>query len=302
MRPREKKAPRAAPPANPLVSWTRQGITSFMAAQKILLDLAAQQNALLIGMARERFGKMAFRPDISLAGLADEGMKGFTAAGKILLDLAAGETALVTEGIKTGLRLPPSAAAVADVARHRIDTLVGLQKHMLDATAEQTHAVAESYKEGEDLKAGARVAELARKGMEGFVESAKKFLDLAAHEVSAVAKGGKQPAKAPRDRTKVLTELAREGTHKYIDAQKKLLDLAIDELERIGKTKGEQKPVKKEAPAWAELTEKGVKNLVAAEKSLLDLTIKPPRPAGKADRHPAARGRRIHEVAVAAPA
>ena len=33
----------------PAGHWARQGIGSFMAAQRILLDLAAQENALLIG-------------------------------------------------------------------------------------------------------------------------------------------------------------------------------------------------------------------------------------------------------------
>jgi hypothetical protein len=291
-----------------------------MAAQRILMDLAAQENALLIGMAREQFGKVGFRPDVSLAGMADEGVKSVAAAEKILLDLAAGETALVTEGMKEGLRLPPSAAVVADVMRHRVDTLVGMQKHMLDAAAEQTHAVAESYKEGEGLKAGARVAELARRGMEGFVESEKKFLDLAAQEITAMTKGGKRSVKAPRERMKVLTQMAREGAEKYMHAQKKLLDLAIEELEKVGKAKGERKEARKETrketrPPWAELTEKSVKNLVAAEKSLLDLTIKPPKTAGKEEGQKAARprvhGRRVHveghktagpKVAVAVPA
>src|SRR5208283_5925850 len=90
MVPREKKSPRASPPSNPLMGWARQGIESFVAAQKIVLDLAAQENALLFGMVRENLGKPGFRPDATLAGLADKGVKNVTTAGKILLDLAAG--------------------------------------------------------------------------------------------------------------------------------------------------------------------------------------------------------------------
>ena len=58
-----------------------------------------------------------------------------------------------------------------------------MQKHLLDAAAEETHGVTESYREGQGLMAGAKVAELARRGIEAFVESEKKFLDLAAHEL-----------------------------------------------------------------------------------------------------------------------
>jgi hypothetical protein len=261
-----------------------------MAAQRILLNLAAQENTLLIGVAREQFGKRGFRPGAALAGMADDGVKNFTAAGKILLDLAAGETALMVEAMKEGLRLPVAAGVVADVARHRAEMLIGLQKHMLEAAAEETHAGAESYRGGKELQAGTRVTEFARRGLEGFVESEKKFLDLAAKEVTEAIKENKRSAKPPRERMKVLTEMTRDGAEKYLEAQKKLVDLAIEEMEKIGKGKGDHKEVARKAvPALLrELTEKSVHNLVTAEKSLLDLAMKP-RKAG-----PRTRGRRVH--------
>jgi len=202
------------------------------------------------------------------------------------------------DGVKEGLRLPVAAGAVAEVARHRVDTFVGMQKHLLDAAAEQTHAMAESFQEGKGVMAGARVVELARRGIEGFVESEKKFLDLAAHEMSAATKGDKPNGK-PRERMEVLTKLARQGAEKYIDAQKKLLELAIEELDTARKARGDRKVAMRKSPqhSWGELTEKGVKNLVAAEKSLLDLTIKPKRGMARAKTHkagPRARGMRVH--------
>src|SRR5208337_335073 len=235
-----KQSPRASPPGNLLMGWARQGIESFVAAQRILLDLAAQENALLVGMVRENLGKPMSRPGATLAGMADKGVKNFTSAGKILLDLADGGTGLVTDGMKEGLRLPVAAGAVAEVARHRVDTIVGMQKRLLDTAAEQTHAMAESYQEGKGLMAGAKVVELARRGIDGFVESEKKFLDLAAHEVSAATKGGKPNGK-PRERMEVLTKLARQGAEKYIDAQKKLLELAMEELDTVQKVRGDRK-------------------------------------------------------------
>jgi len=298
MAPRERKSPRTSPPSNPLVGWARQGIESFVAAQKIVLDLAAQENALLFGMAREHLGKPAFRPDAMLAGVADKGVKNFTTAGKILLDLAAGETALVVDGVKDGLRLPAAAGAAADLVRHRIDTLVGMQRRLLDAAAEETHAVAESYREGQGLLAGAKVANLARRGIEAFVESEKKFLDLAAHEVSAATNGSKPQGK-PRERMEVLTKLAREGAEKYMDAQKRLLELAIEQLETVSKVKDVRKATLRKPlqRSWGELTEKSVKNLVAAEKSLLDLAIKPKKGMASEETHkagPRTRGRKVH--------
>jgi len=182
----------------------------------------------------------------------------------------------VADGIKEGLRLPAAVRAVTDVVRHRVDAFIDLQKRLLDAAAERTHAVAESYREGKGWIVGASVAELARQGIEGFAETEKKFLDLVAQEVTAATKPGKDGRTASRDRFKVFTQLARESVEKYIDAQKKLLDLAIDQLESAGKATGERTAtVLKEArTSLGELTEKSVRNLVTAQKSLMDLAVK----------------------------
>jgi len=297
MPPREKKSPRASPPSNPLMGWARQGIESLVAAQKIVLDLAAQENALVFGMVRDQFGTPMVRPGPMLAGLADKGVKNFTTAGKILLDFAAGETALVVDGVKEGLRLPVPAGAAAEILRHRMETLVGMQKRLLDVAAEETHAMAESYQEGEGLMAGAKVAEMARRGIEAFVESEKKFLDLASHEVGSAANGGKSNGK-PRERMEVLTKMAREGADKYVDAQKRLLDLAIKQLEAVGEAKDRRKVAARKVVqrSWGELTEKSVKNLVTAEKSLLDLAMKPKRGSSREESHKT-RGKNVHVTA-----
>jgi len=292
MKTRDKKATRAAPPASVLVGWARQGMGSFMAAQRILLDLAAQENAMLLGMAREQFGKDGIRPAAKLVEMADTGVKNFTAAGKILLDLAAGETEMMVEGVKEVLPLPASAGVVADVLKHRVETLIGLQKELLHAAEEQTRAVAKSVRDGDGMHAMTHAAELARRGMEGFVESEKKFLDLAAHAVTTAAKGSKG-TKAPRDRMKVLTEMVKEGAEKYMGAQKKLLEMTLEQLETMGKAEHKKTEPKEGKSVWADLTEKSVKNVVTAEKSLLELAMKPVKEAThKAS--PRAHGRKVH--------
>jgi hypothetical protein len=269
----EQAAPRASP-AGRLASWARQGIESLVAAEKILLDLTVQQNALAIGMVRERLSQLAFRSGVTITKMADKGVQNFSSAGKILLDLATGETTLVIDGIKEGLRLPVAAGAMADVVRHRVVTLIDMQKHLMDVAAEQTHAVAESYKEGKGFMAAQGVAQMARQGIQSFVDTEKKFLDLAAEEFTTATKGGKEGRKLVRERTKVLTEMVREGVEKYIDTQKKLLNLAIHQLESDGKPAA---AAAKEEPrtSFGELTQKSVHNIVTAEKALMDLAIKP---------------------------
>jgi hypothetical protein len=278
----------APSPVNALAGWARQGIDSFMAAQKILLDLMGQQNALVIGMVRERLSKAGVPAGDAIAKNADHAVRSLTDAGKILLDLAASETELVVEGVKEAVPLPATASALANLLRHRVMTLINLQTRLLESAAEQTHEAIASYREGKGLMAtGASAAELARRGIESFVETEKKFLDLAADEVSMATHGekngdGHKPARA---RYKVLAELARESGEKYIQAQKKLLDLAVEQMESAGKSNGKHgESARDEArTSWRDLSEKNVRNFVTAQKSLIELVTKPPaKPRAKA--------------------
>ncbi len=272
----EKKESRSGfSPASQMAGWIRQGIGSFMAAQKILLDLTAQQNALVIGMLRERLSDFP-RPDVAIAKIADSGVQNITAAGKVLLDLVGDDTKVVADGMKEVMPIP-GAGSAANLLRHRLSTLLDMQKHFLEAAAHQTHEAVESYQEGKGLMAvGSSVAELAKESIENLIETEKKFLELATHEVSAGTKGGVE-RKATRERYKVLTEMAREAGENYVEAQKKLLNLAIEQMESAGKTVGHRlESVGHEArTSWGELTDKSAKNFATAKNSLMDLVAKP---------------------------
>lgn len=280
MGPSAHSEPGTASPGR-LASWVRQGVESFAAAQRILLDLTAQQNALAIGVLRERFNLPRIRPVASLIDMANQAITGLAGAGDILLDLAAGETAVAADGVKEALRLGTVGGTVADVVRHRTVTLIEMQRRLLDGVAAQMKEVAAAYEEGKGLTGGASIGELARRAMEGFVETEKKFLDLVSEEVNAATEPGRPAKKPSRDRSKVLTQLARDGVEKYIDAQKELLEFAIQQFGATnGKSAGERAEAARAAKeevrtSFAELTRKSVKNFVNAEKSLLEVAVKP---------------------------
>jgi len=276
--------------------WTRQALESFVAAQKILLELTAQQNALVIGLVREQVNKPRPWPGKGIVRMADHGVGGVTGAGKVLIDLAEGENALVTDGVKDGLGLTAMGGLVADLVRRRVDAFLDMLKHLLDAVAEQIHDLAEAYEQEKDLMPVSRMKQLARISLERFVETEKKFLDEVAQEVKAVAEAGRQGRKAP-DRSKVLTRLARQSVDHFIDAQRKLVAIAIEQIEAASQSEEERAAAAKAAEAAraelrqtiADLTQKSVENLVSAQKSLLDLAIKPIKAAPTPERRVAAR-------------
>src|ERR1039458_6040541 len=112
-----------------LAAWARQGAESFAATQKILLDLAAQQNSLALGFVRERVSDLPFGPVSGLVEFAGQGAANFIATQKILLDLAVQENAIVLLGAKDGLGLTGPGAALADIVHGGVDAFVAMQRN-----------------------------------------------------------------------------------------------------------------------------------------------------------------------------
>src|ERR1022692_1693408 len=122
----------ASEAASTLADWARQGMESFVATQKILLDLAAQQNSLTLGFVRERVNFSPLRPLTGMVEIAGQSLANFVAAQKILLDLAADENALMQTGVKEGLGLSGRPAAMTDAIRDGVHAFVAMQKKYLD--------------------------------------------------------------------------------------------------------------------------------------------------------------------------
>jgi len=261
-----------------LADWTRQGTESFVATQKILMDLAAQQNSLALGFIRERTADLPFGPVSGLVEFAGQGVANFIAAQKILLDLAAQENAIVHQAAKDGLGLTPPVSAVADVIHGGVDAFVAMQRKFLDLAAEQTQDVVKSVKDAAPLEAVAGAPARAQEALQTFVETQRRFLDLVAEQVAPKngahhknAKNGKKTARPASQ--KKLAELAKDGIDAFVEAEKQLVDLASSQLSSTIKA---ARPKSAEpSTSLAEIARRGVANFVDAQKALLDVAAKP---------------------------
>jgi len=264
-----------------LSEWARQGTESFLATQRILLDLVLRQNANTFHAVRERFSSVSSAPVDALTELAGEGMSNFIAAQRVLLHLAQRENELMMTGVRERVGSVTPVAAMTDLLRRSVDTFIDMHQHFLTIAAKQTDTWVEAAKAGEPFD-GKGMAELAREGMDNFVRCQKKFLDVIAEETAHATngKGGK-----PEKKTE-LTELAREGAEAFIDAQKKLLDVAAQQMtvnlksarRAVDAVNPFHLPVKS---TLEDLTRQTVDSFVAAQKALLDVMAKP----GHAETH-----------------
>jgi hypothetical protein len=271
--PAPEKAPQASHGSIPSLigEWIRQGTEGFIATQKILLDLAAQQNALVLTIIRERLGGIKLGPSNAVLDLIAKGVHNFMEAQRIVLDIAARQSAILSDGLKPGIAGTP-VEGLAEVVRQGLDNFLGAQKLFLDQFEAQTEGAIADYRDGKGFDAG-RLAELARDGMKDFIQSQKKFLDIIETEMLS-----KKERPRSEDGHVDLFGTAQQSVDALVEAEKRLLDLASSQVDvdvkmvrEVFSARTEPRPT----TALPELMKKSVDSFVAAQKALVELASRP---------------------------
>lgn len=178
-----------------LTGWVQQGVESFFATQRILVDVATRQSAMATKTLREGIFQPEHSPIGILADLATEGTSSFVEAQKILLNLAHEENEILMNGGKEQLAGSMRAMAVTDLARRTLQTFIKMQQDFLATTSKQTLHWLEAVKEGKGFQS-THLVEVAREGMETFIQAQKKFLDVVAQEGTKMTSGKHEGGKA----------------------------------------------------------------------------------------------------------
>lgn len=283
-------AHRSTPPSgflSLLSGWVQQGVESFFATQRVLVDVAMRQNAILMKNFRDMLADPDNSPTTMMTELVVEGTSSFMEAQHILLNLVQEENDLIMKGVKERVSGSTTATATTDLVRRSIDTFVGMQQEFLRTTKKQTMAWLEDVNTGKAFT-GSHLVDAARESMDTFVLTQKKFLDIISEETSR-ALNGRTPQKMKKTE---LSKLAHEGVNAFVEAQKKLLDVAGQQmnvnLNVATRAIGLLNPAR--LIPVANVTGEGVRNFVEAEKALIDSMVKPH--VEKKAPKPRAKGRR----------
>src|SRR4029079_17566162 len=279
-----------------LSSWAQQGVQSFFATQRILLDLAMRQNGSVMQSVRQQLTDTQHSPAAILGEVAGEGVTNFIEGQKVLLELGLQQHELLMSGVKERVGDPRATHAV-DLLRRSVETFIHMQQEFLKIAGKQTHAWVEAAKAGKPYQTEL-LAGLAREGVENFVKAQKQFMDVIAEETAKVI-GSKHSNGFKKVKKTELAALARQATESFIDAQRKLVDLAGKQMNANVKTAGKVPELLKPFPfvPFTELTREGEKSYVDAQKPLMNVMVKPAgehkshgktKHHGKAKRHAAA--------------
>lgn len=278
-----------------LSGWAQQGVQSFFATQRMLLDLAMRQNASVMQAVRQQLTDPHHSPTAILSEVAGEGVSNFIEGQKVLLELGKQQNEILMSGVRERVGDSPAAHALTDLLRRSVETFIHMQQEFLKIAGKQTHTWLDAAKAGKPYQPE-HVMDLAREGMDTFVEAQKRFLDVISQE-TAKATGTKHDTKKMKKAE--VSELARQATESFIEAQKKLVEIAGKQVNANVKTAGKSLELLRPFPflPLAELTREGVRSYVDAQKALVNAVVhptvehkQPGKPARRAKR-PAARAK-----------
>lgn len=279
-----------------LSGWAQQGVQSYFATQRILLDLAMRQNASVIHAVRDRLSDPRHSPAGILTEVASEGVSNLVHAQQVLADLVQRQNEIVMSGLKERVGGPTVAFAAIDLLRRTVDNAIDMQKEFLKSASKQNHAWIEAVKEGKLPKADSMI-DFAREAMETFVEAEKKFLDVVAEEATK-ATSPRHEATARKQKKTELAELARQATEAFVDAQKKLFDVAGRQVNTNLKAASRAMDIAGPLPLMpiSDLTRDGVKTFVDAQRALMEAVTKTHADAKHVKAH---RGRKVRTAKAA---
>jgi len=122
-----------------LSGWAQQGVQSFFASQRIILDLAMRQNASVMQALRQQLTDPNHSPTTILSEMAGEGMSNFIEGQKVLFELAQEQNEILMQAVKDHIGTSPAAQAVADLFQRSVNTFIDMQQEFLKIAGKQTH-------------------------------------------------------------------------------------------------------------------------------------------------------------------
>jgi exonuclease VII small subunit len=258
-----------------LSGWGHQGVQTFFATQRILLDLAMRQNASVMHAVRQQLSDPHRSPTAILSEVAEQGVANFLEAQKVLLDLGKKQNDILMNGVKDRFGGDPRRRALIDLLQRTVDTFIEMHEEYLKIASKQSHTWLESAKAGKPYQPEHAI-DLAREGMETFVKAQKRFLDVLADE-TAKATSGKHTNGGKKGKPQPLSELAKEASEALLEAQKRLVDVAGRQMNANVQMAGKAVEIFKPFPFLPlnELTREVVKSYVDAQKALMDVMVKP---------------------------
>ena len=201
-----------------------EGTSSFMEAQRILLNLAQHENEIVMGGVKERVASSL--PATVTTDLVRQTVDTFLSMQQEFLKITSKQTLDWLEQASKGKY---SGTHIVDLAREAMDNFVHAQKKFLDVIAQETTRLTngKSDKTAKVVKK-TELAKLASDASNAFIEMQKKMLDIAGQQINVNLKAATRTLEMMKPlRLLPMANITGEGVKKLVDAEKALIGSMI---------------------------------------------------------------------------
>lgn len=169
---------------SPLAIFTEmavEGTSSLVEAQRALLDLVQQENAIVLNGVKERIAN--FVPGVAMTDLVRRSLDTLIGLQQELLTTTSKQTLEWVESTKAGKS--DHTARLVEFAREGIETFTRAQKKFLEVIAQEA-ARATNSQHGREVKPVKKteLAQLARAAGDAFIEAQKRLLDVIGQQMN----------------------------------------------------------------------------------------------------------------------
>lgn len=218
-------------PLDILTELAVEGTSSLVEAQRALLNLAQQENDIILNGVKERIG--GFLPAVAMTDLVRRSLETLLRMQQELLTTTSKQTLQWLESEKAGKG--ERGTRMVEFAREGVETFTRAQKKFLDVVAQEA-AKATSGKKEHDVKVAKRteLSQLAREAGKAFIEAQKRLLDVMGQQMNVNLDATTRTLELMSpSRLVPMANLTGEGVRKFVDAETSLIGSLIKPPKKV---------------------------------------------------------------------
>ena len=212
-------------PGGILTELAMEGTSSFIEAQKILLNLAQQESEIMMNGGKERIAGSTRA--VAVTDLVRRSVDTFIKMQEDFLTTTSKQTMNWLEAVKAGKGYQDN--HLIDLAREGMDIFVQAQKKFLDVIAQES-AKATSGRHDHATKTAKKteLSKLASEATNSFIDAQKRLLDVMGQQTNVNLKAATQAMKLiSSSRLLPMANLTGEGVKSFVTAEKALIESMI---------------------------------------------------------------------------
>jgi hypothetical protein len=231
-------------PGEVLTELAVEGTSSFVEAQRALLDLAQQEKDIVLGGVKERV--RAFLPAVAMTDLVRRSLDTLIGMQQELLTTASKQTLDWIEPEKRRKR--DRAAQLTDWAREGVDIFAKAQKNFMEALAQESaRATSGKHEHASELVKKSELKVLAREAGNAFIEAQKRLLDVMGQQMNVNVDAAAEVAKLiATPRLVPMATRAREGVKSFLEPETAFIGSLVKPAKATRVGRSEPKPSRKE--------------------------------------------------------